>query len=116
MAYSADLRKVGGGRVAAMEVMCSSLRVRDLILNGETEERTFYNVVKEGVTLNMRTFDQHLTELFHDGLISEKTALSYASHRSEVKRGLDTIKAARGERTSSIEGLALEGEEEDGWL
>lgn len=110
------LPQVGGGRVAAMEVMCSSLRVRDLILNGETEERTFYNVVKEGVTLNMRTFDQHLTELFHDGLISEKTALSYASHRSEVKRGLDTIKAARGERTSSIEGLALEGEEEDGWL
>lgn len=110
------LPQVGGGRVAAMEVMCSSLRVRDLILNGETEERTFYNVVKEGVTLNMRTFDQHLTELFHNGLISEKTALSYASHRSEVKRGLDTIKAARGERTSSIEGLALEGEEEDGWL
>ena len=110
------LPQVGGGRVAAMEVMCSSLRVRDLILNGETEERTFYNVVKEGVTLNMRTFDQHLTKLFHDGLISEKTALSYASHRSEVKRGLDTIKAARGERTSSIEGLALEGEEEDGWL
>lgn len=110
------LPQVGGGRVAAMEVMCSSLRVRDLILNGETEERTFYNVVKEGVTLNMRTFDQHLTELFYDGLISEKTALSYASHRSEVKRGLDTIKAARGERTSSIEGLALEGEEEDGWL
>lgn len=110
------LPQVGGGRVAAMEVMCSSLRVRDLILNGETEERTFYNVVKEGVTLNMCTFDQHLTELFHDGLISEKTALSYASHRSEVKRGLDTIKAARGERTSSIEGLALEGEEEDGWL
>ena len=110
------LPQVGGGRVAAMEVMCSSLRVRDLILNGETEERTFYNVIKEGITLNMRTFDQHLTELFHDGLISEKTALSYASHRSEVKRGLDTIKAARGERTSSIEGLALEGEEEDGWL
>ena len=32
------LPQVGGGRVAAMEVMCSSLRVRDLILNGETEE------------------------------------------------------------------------------
>ena len=111
------LPKVGGGRVATMEVMCSSLRVRDLILNGETEERTFYNVVKEGVTLNMRTFDQHLTELFHDGLITEKTALSYASHRSEVKRGLDSIKAARGERTSTIEGLAMEvEEEEDGWL
>ena len=58
--------------------------------------------------------DQHLIELFQSGLITEKTALSYASHRSEVKRGLDTIKAARGERTSSIEGLTMEGDEEEG--
>lgn len=107
------LPKVGGGRVAAMEVLCTSLRVRDLIINGESEEKTFYNVVKEGVTRNMRTFDQHLTELFQSGLITEKTALSYASHRSEVKRGLDTIKASRGERTSSIEGLTMEGDEEE---
>lgn len=112
------LPQVGGGRVAAMEVMCTSLRVRDLILNGETEEKTFYNVVKEGVTRNMRTFDQHLIELFQSGLITEDTAVSYASHRSEVKRGLDTIKSARGERTSSIEGLAMEAEDEDqmNWL
>ncbi len=107
------LPKVGGGRVAAMEVLCTSLRVRDLIINGETEEKTFYNVVKEGVTRNMRTFDQHLSEMFQSGLITEKTALSYASHRSEVKRSMDTIKAARGERTSSIEGLSMEGEEEN---
>ena len=108
------LPKVGGGRIAAMEVLCTSLWVRDLIVNGESEEKTFYNVVKEGVTRNMRTFDQHLIELFQSGLITEKTALSYASHRSEVKRGLDTIKAARGERTSSIEGLTMEGDEEEG--
>ena len=107
------LPKVGGGRIAAMEVLCTSLRVRDLIVNGESEEKTFYNVVKEGVTRNMRTFDQHLIELFQSGLITEKTALSYASHRSEVKRSMDTIKAARGERTSSIEGLSMEGEEEN---
>ena len=107
------LPKVGGGRVAAMEVLCTSLRVRDLIINGESEEKTYYNVVKEGATRNMRTFDQHLTELFQSGQITEKTALSYASHRSEVKRSMDTIKAARGERTSSIEGLSMEGDEEN---
>ena len=107
------LPKIGGGRVAAMEVLCTSLRVRDLIINGESEEKTYYNVVKEGATRNMRTFDQHLAELFQSGLITEKTALSYASHRSEVKRSMDTIKAARGERTSSIEGLTMEGDEEN---
>ena len=67
----------------------------------------------------MRTFDQHLLELYQSGLITEKSALSYSSHRSEVKRGLDTIKSARGERTSSIDDLELENEEENAgssWL
>ncbi len=37
------LPRVGGGRVAAMEILCTSLRVKDLILNGETEEKMGLN-------------------------------------------------------------------------
>jgi twitching motility protein PilT len=107
------LPRVGGGRVAAMEILCTSLRVRDLILNGETEEKTFYNAVRDGSTLGMRTFDQHLLELFEQGLITEESAISFSSHASEVKRGLDKIKATRGERTTNISGLALENPEEE---
>jgi twitching motility protein PilT len=107
------LPRIGGGRVAAMEILCTSLRVKDLIINGETEEKTFYNVVKEGSAHEMRTFDQHLLELYEQGLITEESAISYASHRSEIKRGLDTIKSARGERTSDIDGLHMEEEEKD---
>jgi twitching motility protein PilT len=107
------LPRIGGGRIAALEVLCTSLRIKDLIINGETEEKTFYNVVKEGSTRDMRTFDQHLLELFETGLITEESALSYSSHRSEIKRGMDTLKAARGERTSSISGLHMEEEEKD---
>jgi len=105
------LPRIGGGRVAAMEILCTSLRVKDLIINGETEEKTFYNVIKEGSANDMRTFDQHLLELYEQGMITEKAAISYSSHRSEIKRGLDTIKSARGERTSDIEGLHMEEEE-----
>ncbi|MDZ7640408.1 MAG: PilT/PilU family type 4a pilus ATPase, partial [Desulfurivibrio sp.] len=36
------LPKVGGGRVAALEIMGMNLRVRDLIINGEQEDKTFY--------------------------------------------------------------------------
>ena len=107
------LPRVGGGRVAAMEILCTSLRVKDLILNGETEEKTFYNVIKAGSALQMRTFDQHILELFTEGLITEETAVTYCSHRNEMNRGLDTIKAARGESTTSLSGLAMEEEEAD---
>jgi len=61
----------------------------------------------------MRTFDQHLLELYEQGLITEESAISYSSRRSEIKRGLDTLKSARGEKTSDIDGLHLEEEEKD---
>ncbi|GAB4338967.1 MAG: PilT/PilU family type 4a pilus ATPase [Desulfobulbaceae bacterium] len=107
------LPKVGGGRIAAMEILCTSLRVKDLILNGETEEKTFYNVIKAGSASHMRTFDQHLMQLYEQGLITEESAITYSSHRSEIKRGLDSIKSARGEKTSDIEELSMEQEEEE---
>ncbi|MCL7487374.1 MAG: PilT/PilU family type 4a pilus ATPase [Desulfobulbaceae bacterium] len=105
--------KIGGGRIAALEILCTSLRIKDLILNGETEDKTFYNVLKAGSTSNMRTFDQHLMDLFEHGLITEETAITFSSHRSEIKRGLDTIKSARGEKTSDIDALSMEEEEEE---
>ncbi|AGF77086.1 pilus retraction protein PilT [Desulfocapsa sulfexigens DSM 10523] len=106
------LPKVGGGRIAAMEVLCTSLRVKDLILNGEDEEKTFYKVIQQGSAMDMRTFDQHILELYESELITEKTAMRYCSYRNEVSRGLDTIKASRGEATSSLSGLAMEEEAE----
>jgi len=107
------LPRIGGGRVAAMEILCSSLRIKDMLINGETEEKTFYNVLKEGFTHDMRTFDQHLLELYDHGLVTEESAIAYSSHSSEIKRGMDSIKSARGERTSDIDGLHMEEEEQD---
>jgi twitching motility protein PilT len=97
-----------------MEILCTSLRVKDLIINGETEEKTFYNIVSEGSALNMRTFDQHILELYSQNLVTEKTAITYCSHRNEMNRGLDRLKSERGESTTSLTGLAMEEEEEQG--
>ena len=95
-----------------MEIMRTSLRVKDLIMNGESEDRTYYEVIKGGAALDMRTFDQHILELYQDGLITEETAMIYCSHKNEVSRGLDRIKSERGEATTSLSGLAMEAEEE----
>ncbi len=107
------LPKIGGGRVAAMEILCTSLRVKDLIINGETEEKTFYKVIQAGSAMEMRTFDQHILELYESEMITEKTALNYCSYKNEIARGLDTIKASRGEATSSLSGLAMEPDENE---
>ncbi len=106
------LPRVGGDRVAAMEILCTSLRVKDLILNGETEDKTYYNVIKNGSALDMRTFDQHILELYSNGIVTEQTAMTYCSHRNEMNRGIDQIKSERGEATTSLSGLSMEQESE----
>ncbi|MBW6520461.1 MAG: PilT/PilU family type 4a pilus ATPase [Desulfoarculaceae bacterium] len=108
------LPKITGGRVAAIEVLYTGLRIKDLILHGERgDEKTFYKVIEAGSAVGMRTFDQHIVELFDQGVITEKTAMSYCTQRTEVARKLDTLKAARGEATSTLSGLAMEEEELD---
>lgn len=102
------LPKVGGGRVAAFEILGSNLRVKDLVLHGETEDKTFYDIMENGRAFGMMTFDQCIADLFKDGLITKETALAYASQRAIVGRAIDAIKAAKGEKTTSIEGLALD--------
>jgi len=104
------LPQVGGGRVAAVEIMGMNLRIEEVILNGEAEGKTFYDIIYDGEALGMQTFDTHILQLVQQGLITEETALSYASRRTVVARGLDQIKATRGEKTSDIEGLSLDAD------
>jgi twitching motility protein PilT len=42
------LPKEGGGRVAAFEIMGTSLRVKDAILHGESDGKTFYDMIEQG--------------------------------------------------------------------
>ncbi|NOX26393.1 MAG: PilT/PilU family type 4a pilus ATPase [Deltaproteobacteria bacterium] len=107
------LPKLGGGRVAAFEVMRRNLRVSDAILNGESEGKTFYDIIADGHALGMQTFDQHILQIYQAGYIDDKAALGYCSRRSAVARGLDQIKAAKGESTTGITGLSMDSGEED---
>jgi twitching motility protein PilT len=100
--------KVGGGRVALLEIMNNNMRVKDTILNGESEGKTFYDIVRDGDAYGMWTFDQHIVKLYAQGLITEQIARGYATRKAVVARGIDTIKASKGEKTTDIEGLAMD--------
>ncbi len=106
------LPKVGGGRVAAFEIMGTNLRVKDSILNEESEGKTFYEIITDGEAFGMTTFDRYIINLYKHGLITEETAISYASRRAAVGRGLDFIKSSRGEKTTDIDSLELDDDYE----
>jgi twitching motility protein PilT len=102
------LPKMGGGRVGAFEIMGSNLRVKDTILHGESEGKTYYEIIEGSQAFGMMTFDQCISDLFQQGKIDEETAMSYSSRKAVVGRAIDQIKAARGEKTTTIEGLSID--------
>jgi twitching motility protein PilT len=102
------LPKIGGGRVATFEILGTNLRVQDAILQGESEGKTFYDIMQAGTAFGMITFDQHLIALYEEGLISQETAIAYASQKGIVGRGIDAIKSSRGEATTDIEKLEID--------
>jgi twitching motility protein PilT len=103
------LPKAGGeGRVAAFEIMGTNLRVKHTILTGESDERTFYDIIEASQAFGMMTFEQSIVDLFRKELVTEETAMSYASRKSVVGRGIDAVKAERGEKTTTIEDLTMD--------
>lgn len=102
------LPKIGGGRVAAFEILGTNLMVKDLILNGETEEKTFYELMERSQAFDMMTFDQCIAEHYKNGLVTEEVALGYASRKAVAGRAIDSVKAAKGEKTTSIEDLKID--------
>lgn len=104
------LPRIGGGRVAALEIMGNSLRIKDAIEHGESEGKTFYDIIEASATFGWRTFDMSVLGLFELGMITEETALLYCTNKGVVTRGLDKIKKTRGEKTSTLTGLAIDME------
>jgi len=102
------LPKVGGGRIAAFEIMHTNLRIKDLILHGESEGKTYYDVIHDGIAFGMMTFDDYIIGLYEKGLITEETAMAYASRKGILGRGIDSIKSSRGEATTDIKDLKVD--------
>jgi len=102
------LPKEEGGRVAAFEILGTNLRVKDAILNGESEGKTYYEIMQAGKPFGMATFDDYIIDLYEQGQISRETALGYASRKGIVGRGIDAIKSSRGEETTSIKDLEVD--------
>jgi twitching motility protein PilT len=80
-----------GGRIAALEILGSTVRTRELVREGEKEKKTFYKAMTDGATDGMQTCDQHLVHLFADGLVSETTVSDFCTDRVAVTREMDRI-------------------------
>ncbi|MEY2509957.1 MAG: twitching motility protein PilT [Verrucomicrobiota bacterium] len=92
------VNKIDGGRLLVTEIMGSSLRTRETIVYGESENKTFHEIIEAGSSLGWQTFDQSIIEAYKAGLITEETALVSCTNKGRVRRELDVLQKQRGAR------------------
>lgn len=73
-------RADGRGRIAAMEIMVSTARTRELIEDKERTKELHDAIAQGGTSYGMQTFDQHLMFLVHQRMITYEEALRQSTN------------------------------------
>lgn len=97
--------KVGGGRIAAIEILISNSRTREYIEKGEKEGRSIVDAMNDGEMEGMQTFDKELEKMIRAGTVKKEVALAYASNANNLSLAisdLDAPKPAEPEAASSV--------------
>ena len=88
--------RLGGGRIAALEILKSTMRTRDYILKGESEGRSLLDAMADGDMEGMQTFDGVLDRYVRNGWIDYEDALLYSTNETNLRLGLADWKSPAG--------------------
>src|SRR5213080_161396 len=100
------LPKIGGGRIAALEILKSTMRTRDYVLKGESEGRSLTDAMHDGSVDGMQNFDDELEKLWNQRVISKEIALAYASNPTNLALRL-TDEPESAEKKEAAEGESM---------
>jgi twitching motility protein PilT len=73
------LKRIGGGRIAAHEIMIGTAAIRNLIREGKIAQ--MYSAIQTGQQQGMQTLDQNLTEMLAKGVITKEEARFKAANK-----------------------------------
>jgi twitching motility protein PilT len=82
------------GRVAAMEIMKGTLRIKDLVKD-EERSNELYDALRDSKLDGMQLFDDHLAELYAQDLIEYETGLHSATSAQSFKMAVTQIDLQR---------------------
>jgi twitching motility protein PilT len=75
----------GSGRVAAIEILKSTLRTREYVEKGEGEGKTLLDAMRVGGAEGMQHFDGNIEKLIREGIIDMDTGLAYATNPGNLQ-------------------------------
>ncbi len=76
------LKKIGGGRIAAWEIMVGTPAIRNLIREDKVAQ--MYSAIQTGQAYGMQTMDQALKELVQKGIVSRLDAKAKAQNKDQL--------------------------------
>ena len=94
--------KKGGGRIAVLEILKSTLRTREYMEGGEGEGKTLLDAMRDGVMEGMQHFDGEIEKLVREGVISPSTALLYATNPGNFRLQIADVMAEQSEEGSLV--------------
>ena len=94
--------KKGGGRVAVLEILKSTLRTRDYMEGGEGEGKTLLDAMRDGEMDGMQHFDGEIEKLVREGVITPATALLYATNAGNLRLQIADVMAEQSEEGSLV--------------
>src|SRR5215471_14056700 len=86
-------RKDGSGRVAAIEILKSTLRTREYVEKGEGEGKTLLDAMRVGATEGMQHFDGEIEKLIRAGMIDFEVGMAYATNPGNLRLELADLAA-----------------------
>src|ERR1700728_111307 len=99
-------RKDGNGRVAAIEILKSTLRTREYVEKGEAEGKTLLDAMRVGGQEGMQHFDGEIDRLVREGVLDLDTGLAYATNAGNLQLELADLKREQAEADPLLEASA----------
>jgi len=97
------IRTVDGGRKAAIEILINNARIADQI--GKWDIPGIKETMEAGANYGMRSFDQHLLQIWKEGIITEEVALANADAVNDLRLKMKMSRLESDEESSSIDAI-----------
>ena len=72
------------GRIAAIEILKSTMRTREYVERGESEGKSLLDAMEQGDQDGMQTFDRVIEKFVRDGILTKEAALPYATNSNNL--------------------------------
>jgi len=78
-------KKDGKGRIAAVEILKSTMRTREYVEKGENEGKSLLDAMRDGSTEGMQHFDGEIDKLIRAGIVDFETGITYSSNAGNLR-------------------------------